>query len=183
MSIYNKIKLVSGLLAAVLLSDFLLRISGRDSFILPDSSAVINIEIVTTILLTIFICIEIGKAVYRKNYKLAICMIAITLSVVQISRHYIHSLTNKSISEAKDIVFSYISGSSSKKLSINIDDDAKEVYIAYIRKSKHIGDLTLTTYAPHLRIYEFKVCPSGSRCFSIRLMAHQSKPCEIWIHG
>lgn len=180
---YNKLKFALVVVVAVFLSDFLLQISGRDSFIGVTSSIVINIEIFTAILLIIFVCAEIVRAVYRRKYKLLICLIVISLSVMQISRYFVYFLTNKSIDEAKNIVFSYVSGGSIKGLSVNIDDDVREAYTSYVKKNKKIDDLTLTTYAPHLRVYEFKVCPSDSHCFSIRLMVHQSKPYDMWIHG
>jgi hypothetical protein len=181
--VYNKLKLISLVLATVLLSDFIFRISGRDGYVFTDSSTVINIEIATIIFIIILICVEICKIIYNKNYKLLLCIISITLSSILISKYFIHLLTNQSISEATNIVFSYVSGGDLKNLSVNIDGDVKEAYSAYAKKVKKIDDLTLTTCAPHLRVYEFKVCPSGSQCFNIRLMIRQSKTYNMWIHG
>ena len=180
-SIYLKIFIA--ILFLILLPDFILSLSGRDTYLFYRYPQLVNIGIFVAIAGFVLVIVEIVGLLVKKNWIRSACYCTGALIFVLSCKISIGMLVEKSVNEARHEVEMFLmSKGIVENLAVDIEEDASSFYKEYIIGQFSKNDLQLKWKAPQYGRYEFMVSSKDIKPFMVRLSTLQNKQNEIRVY-
>ena len=163
--------------------DFLLSLSGRDTFLLHRSNMLFTIAQIWLLFAILAILYEIVCIVLERNWSTLLAYFIAILVIVVVSNISLNYFTNKSIREATIIINSFVRGENNSDLRTIIDDEIRDGYANLLtQKFNHLA-IDFTWSSPSKRRYDFTVSKRTQPPLILTLYTYQEEPPTIWIHN
>ena len=167
-----------------LLPDFILSLSGRDTYLFYRYPLLVDIGIIVIIVIGAIFFVEVAVLLKKNKRLMAICFFASSLLLCLLCKLSIDVLVEKSVSEARLEVESFFMNKGLGRSEIvKIEDDVAPFYSKYLTVDFSKEDLLLKWKSPQFGKYEFKVSPPNTQPFLVRLSTLQNQSNKIWIHS
>jgi hypothetical protein len=181
-AMYSYVKIFIVLFFLVLLPDFVLSLSGRDTYLFYRYPLLVDIGIIVAIITGAIFLLEVA-ILFKNKQLLAIFFFSGGLFLCLLCKLSIGVLAEKSASEARLEVESFLmnKGLGGSEI-VKIEDEVATFYSKYLTADFSKEDLVLMWKSPQFGKYEFKVSSPNTQPFLIRLSTLQNESNKIWIH-
>lgn len=178
------IKIFIAVLFLILLPDFILSLSGRDTFLFYRYPPLVEISTFVAIAGLVLFIVEVVGLLAKKKWIMSAYYGVGALIFVLACNIFIGILVEKSVNEARNEVELFFKTKGNvENLIVDIDEDASILYKEYTTVGQFSNsDLQLKWKAPQHGKYEFMVSSKDSKPFMVKLSTMQNEPNKIWVY-
>jgi hypothetical protein len=178
-------QLFLAVITLLILVDFILFLSGHNTYFLGLSPIGIDLSMFFFVGLIVYFCFELFILASKKKWKVIFSTFIVLLAFEMMYKVAINRLADISLLEAKGSIVTFLrNNNTNSRFNVHIENGVRESYNRYISENDRALDaLNLSLKVPHLHLYEFEVVPRDTPRFFVRIKKNRFKDTEIWVHS
>jgi len=184
MKYLNYIKIIVVCLMLASTPDFILSLAGRNTYMFHIFPSFKAIGSVCLVIFCFMVLIKLFQIVIEKKWIYVVSIVFLIVIAVLAIKETVIVLEKKSVEDSRIKVVALLESKGALyDFTIEIEDDARNMYAVYMEREFNPNEISLVWKVPRFGIYEYHVEAPGNGSFLLRHYATQEGRDRVWVHA